>query len=377
MANITVTYSFSNATTADATEVNTNFQDIIDGTSDGTKDFSIAALTCAGTLTANGNINLGNATSDDLTITARIASDLDPKTAASNTLGDATQTWQALYLDNTATDGGAIYFDGGSTENIKATADGTELDINGFSILDLNGAEIKTFGLYDEAKSADYTITDTDGISVIYMTTGATDRTATLPTAADNAGRTITMVKVDSGAGLAYWDGEGSETVNGNTGDTLALISQYDRSTVQCNGTAWFEISGYRQNRWQKKELGSTLTASTDPISDLGFSNLVVGRTYKLTLHARLRLLGTSGSENAYITATHNSVVILRIENRLDNNPGTNTLQASDSVIFVAAATTVTFALSETGTIDLRNDSIGTFSLLEELQNYDAESSAF
>jgi len=135
MANISVTYTFSNGSTADATEVNTNFTDIINGTSDGTKDFSISALTCAGTATLNGAVNLGNSTSDDITITGRIASDIDPKTAASNTLGDATQTWQALYIDNTTTDGGAIYFGGGSTEYIKASADGTNLEFGGFTSL--------------------------------------------------------------------------------------------------------------------------------------------------------------------------------------------------------------------------------------------------
>lgn len=99
MANISVTYTFTNGATSDATEVNTNFQDIIDGTSDGTKDLSVAALTAAGTLTANGAVNLGNATTDDVTITGRIASDLDPKTASNNTLGDSTQLWLAAYLN--------------------------------------------------------------------------------------------------------------------------------------------------------------------------------------------------------------------------------------------------------------------------------------
>ncbi len=143
MANISVSYTFTNGTTADATEVNTNFQDIIDGTSDGTKDFSINALTCAGTATLNGAVNLGNATSDDITVTGRFASDLDPKTAASNTLGDATQTWRALYLDNTTTDSGAIYFNAGITEYLKGAADGSYLDVGGFTYVDFLAGGVK------------------------------------------------------------------------------------------------------------------------------------------------------------------------------------------------------------------------------------------
>lgn len=54
MAAITVTYTFSNGTTADATQVNTNFTDILNGLSDGTKDISIGALTVATTATLTG-----------------------------------------------------------------------------------------------------------------------------------------------------------------------------------------------------------------------------------------------------------------------------------------------------------------------------------
>lgn len=90
MANISVTNTFSNSTTADATQVNQNFSDIINGTSDGTKDFSISALTVGGTLTANGNVNIGNASSDDLTVTASLASSLAIKTTFSYDIGSAT-----------------------------------------------------------------------------------------------------------------------------------------------------------------------------------------------------------------------------------------------------------------------------------------------
>lgn len=100
MANISVTYSFSNGSTADATEVNTNFQDIIDGTSDGSKDFSISALTCAGNATFNANTTIGNATSDDLTITARVASDVIPKTDGSLDLGSSSLRWAESHIDH-------------------------------------------------------------------------------------------------------------------------------------------------------------------------------------------------------------------------------------------------------------------------------------
>ena len=98
MANITVTHTFTNGTATDATEVNTNFTDIINGTSDGTKDFSIAALTVAGAASLNGNVTLGNATGDDITFTGRVASDIDPKTTATYALGATTLTYTGLFL---------------------------------------------------------------------------------------------------------------------------------------------------------------------------------------------------------------------------------------------------------------------------------------
>lgn len=98
MANPAVTYTFVNATTADATQVNKNFQDIIDALTDGTKSFSIDALTCAGTFTANGAINLGNASTDDLTILGSLAGSIPIKTNNSYDIGSATLGLAGLYL---------------------------------------------------------------------------------------------------------------------------------------------------------------------------------------------------------------------------------------------------------------------------------------
>lgn len=98
MANISVTHTFSNSTTADATQVNTNFTDIINGTSDGTKDMSISALTLAGALTANGNTVIGNASSDTLTVTASLASTINIGTTYSYDIGSATIGLKRVYF---------------------------------------------------------------------------------------------------------------------------------------------------------------------------------------------------------------------------------------------------------------------------------------
>jgi hypothetical protein len=92
------------------------------------------------------------------------------------------------------------------------------------------------------AKSADYTVTDTDNIRTIFMTTGGTNRIVTLPTAADNAGRILTVKKVDNGVGYCGVDGEGAETVDGMS--ALYLYGVGDCVTVTCNGTSWETMEG-------------------------------------------------------------------------------------------------------------------------------------
>jgi hypothetical protein len=103
MANISVTNTFTNGTAADASQVNTNFTDIINGTSDGTKDFSISALTVGGTATFNGNINLGNSSADDITITGSLASSLPIKTNGSYDIGSGSLGLQYCYFGTVST----------------------------------------------------------------------------------------------------------------------------------------------------------------------------------------------------------------------------------------------------------------------------------
>ena len=110
MANVSVTNTFTNGTTADADEVNANFTDIINGTSDGTKDFSISALTAAGSATLNGNCTLGNASGDDITISGSLAATIAIKTDGSFNIGSAT-----LGLDK-------VYFGDGGGNTVYVTA---------------------------------------------------------------------------------------------------------------------------------------------------------------------------------------------------------------------------------------------------------------
>lgn len=98
MAAPSLTYTLTNGSTADASQVMENLNNLLAGYTDGTKDLSFSALTCAGTATLNGHVNLGNSSSDDLTITASLASTLAIKTTNSYDIGSSTKGLAGVYL---------------------------------------------------------------------------------------------------------------------------------------------------------------------------------------------------------------------------------------------------------------------------------------
>jgi len=102
----------------------------------------------------------------------------------------------------------------------------------------VTGQQIKNFiKTYYAAKSADYTITDSDQYGLIGVTTSTTNRTMTLPLAANNTDRRITIKKLDNASGQVIIDGNGSETIDGQL--TVKMTDQYEAITVLCTGTAW------------------------------------------------------------------------------------------------------------------------------------------
>lgn len=98
MPSPSLTYTLTNSTTADASAVMQNFNDLLNAMTDGSKDFSISALTCAGAATLNGHVNLGNSSADDLTITASLASSLPIKTDGTYDIGSAALGLRYVYL---------------------------------------------------------------------------------------------------------------------------------------------------------------------------------------------------------------------------------------------------------------------------------------
>lgn len=98
------------------------------------------------------------------------------------------------------------------------------------------------------AKSATFTVWGDDASGspkdIYLVTTGSSAVSANLPAVASAdaaAGRVVTIMKIDGGAGAVTIDGNASETINGAT--TVALSSQYNYRTLVSNGSAWYVIS--------------------------------------------------------------------------------------------------------------------------------------
>lgn len=105
------------------------------------------------------------------------------------------------------------------------------------------------------AASANYTAAsfNTDGTSVLDVTTGSSTITVTLPDASTQSGRRITVKKVDSGTGKITIATTSSQTIDGYTTTDVgvAALGQYASFTVVSNGTNWDAIASagdYQEN---------------------------------------------------------------------------------------------------------------------------------
>ncbi len=101
---------------------------------------TVGTMLSTSLLRAEGDIQLGNATSDDLTITARVDSDIIPKTDNDVDLGSSTNEWKDLYLDGIAyldtVSAGTISVGTFSTTGISNLGDADTDQVNFYGMTD-------------------------------------------------------------------------------------------------------------------------------------------------------------------------------------------------------------------------------------------------
>lgn len=330
-----VTYSFVNGQTSDGPQVSQNFTDIINALSDGTKDLSISALTVAGVLTANGNVALGDATSDTITVTSRFVSDLIPSTSNARDLGTTSLRWKDLYLAGTATVTGAVSMAGLTCTTITASG-----------AVSLNGAV--TLG---DASGDAITITGTPTIAA------ATTINNTL-TVAGNGSDTGLSVSSSNVIAIGVSGGTSTHTVNG----ALAVIRAV---SFGGSGTTSNTIvrSGNSNPLTSTSQLAfSTAMAVTSNANDTGSS--FYGASTTAAASFTLPLLAQFYAQN--VTKGASSTITRHVHYYAETpNQGTNNAAFADNISF-----TGNWFINSTNT----NDSLLSGDLF--LPNHDTTASA-
>lgn len=238
MAAPSVTWTFSNSTTADATQVNTNFTNLVDGASDSTKDYTINAITAAGAATFNGNVTLGNGTPDDISILGSIATSIPVKTTFSYDLGTSSIGWKSIYFGSNDSAGRTTRIIAGAVSASWTLTLPTAVGAIGKALFTTDAAGATTWRYSDKvvaSQTAAYSATGDE--TFIPCDATSAGFTVTLPAASTHSGKRFTIKKTDSSANVVTVDGNGSETIDGAA--DVKLLLQYESVTLLCNGTGW------------------------------------------------------------------------------------------------------------------------------------------
>jgi len=94
--------------------------------------------------------------------------------------------------------------------------------------------------LTSQAVTEDITLLASDTSSLLLVDCTAASVTITLPPAVDSTGRRFVVKRTDASGNNITIDGNGVETIDGAT--TQAVVSQYDVTTVFCDGVEWFIV---------------------------------------------------------------------------------------------------------------------------------------
>lgn len=178
--------------------------------------------------------------------------------------------------------------------------------------------------LHDDvlAASADYTVINNDSYETILVTTAASDRTITLPTASANTGRRITIKKVDSGTGHVIVDGAGAETIDGVA--TFYLTAQYNFVELVCDGTEWHIINLDVDDYEEIEITDDTETVTANVAVDVNGSTMTVPPgTHWLEFDGVVSLADNAGVSN-------NIAGKVQITDSLDNLVGERAFNHTD-----------------------------------------------
>jgi len=182
------------------------------------------------------------------------------------------------------------------------------------------------------SKSAAYTITTSDQINLGNASGGAF--TYTLPTASGNSGLRLVIKKTDSSENAITIDGNGSETIDGDT--TLLLNAENDFVEIISDGSNWQVIDNGLKDRIETKILGSDQTSAADIIS---FTGLTVGKIYELSGQVNYAPFDGQDPGVKYFSASSGSGTQYGSTNQSLSGVSSNKKTSAVSLTFVATST--------------------------------------
>ena len=205
---------------------------------------------------------------------------------------------------------------------------------------------------------------------------------ATLPeTTADNDGSKIVVQPINNpGGGTITLSAGGSDDFNDpdlgtdteyvlDVGKVELVLNNTD-STLEISDAYWAASTDVGQTKYQSKTLTADVTTSSGTLTDLTFSNLVVGNTYKVSLQASFAD-GSSGGQ-VLIDIINNSTIQGRALYNSNSTEEAGIIQFGVVALFEASGSTVTFDYSNAASTIIRgnNTKSETYATLEELPNH-------
>ncbi len=206
--------------------------------------------TLAGQLDANGDVNLGNAATDSVTVTGRFDSDLLPIADGTSDLGSSTLEWQDLYIDGTANIDSLVAdtadINGGTADNV--VIGGSTAAAGSFTTV-LASSDVAVTGDFDVDGDTTLDTTDVAGTLTVVgnavvdnvtvdgntvstssgnLTLNSTGGTVSLPTVSISGGVTASgQVSVNNNLNVT-----GNTDLGNATSDTITATGRFDSDLV-------------------------------------------------------------------------------------------------------------------------------------------------
>jgi len=150
-----------------------------------------------------------------------------------------------------------------------------------------------------------------DSDQIILVDTSSGSVTLNLLPAASVEGQTLTIKKTTSANSLII-DADGAETIEDYS--TFTLTHQNDTITIVSDGAKWVGTSSNRNRIVDYISLSGNVGASATGVASLAYSNLVVGKRYRVWAYLDVFGAGnTSGADSPVLQVIHNSVAVSRV----------------------------------------------------------------